>query len=229
MVCLIRSPRDEHGALPLNLKPREPTPNTPRTPWPRPTSPASGKKPTRRSALAQSSPSKQGWKRLKTPENSGVAFGKLQAEGGGRQGMLQGCDPRPGAAPLGRVWHPPHPIPDVNGGGAGAGGFQGRGKGSGCTEASFLTTSTGKEGSRLFSSTFAPQEQPCSRLGTSQRRARQHVAPLGPKAGRLESTWSGQLQPGPLPAWGPQRSQSQEFLVCLGVPVSSPNENAPWS
>ena len=76
----------------------------------------------------------------------------------------------------------------------------------------------------MFSSTFAPQEQPCSRLGTSQRRARQHVAPLGPKAGRLESTWSGQLQPGPLPAWGPQRSQSQEFLVCLGVRFLSKRE-----
>ena len=93
-----------------------PQPPTPLTLWPRPTGPASRKKPTRRSVLAQSSPSKQGWKRLKTPENSGVAFGKLQAEGGGRQGMLWGCDPHPWGRPPGESLAPPHPTPDVNGG-----------------------------------------------------------------------------------------------------------------
>lgn len=122
MTHLIRSPHGKHGELPLPLKPQEPTPNTPHPPtpltlWPRPTGPASRKKPTWRSALAQSSPSKQGWKRLKTPENSGVAFGKLQAEGGGRQGMLWGCDPRPWGRPPGESLAPhPHPTPDVNGG-----------------------------------------------------------------------------------------------------------------
>lgn len=124
MVCLIRSPHDEHGALPLPLKPREPTPNAtppPPTPWPHPTSPASRKKPTRRSALAQSSPSKQGWKQLKTPENSGVAFGKLQAEGGGRQGMLRGCDPPPRGHPPGESLAPPTPtLMSMGGRGQGA-------------------------------------------------------------------------------------------------------------
>ena len=98
---------------------RHPTP--PPTPWPHPTSPASRKKPTRRSALAQSSPSKQGWKQLKTPENSGVAFGKLQAEGGGRQGMLRGCDPPPRGHPPGESLAPPTPtLMSMGGRGRGA-------------------------------------------------------------------------------------------------------------
>lgn len=40
---------------------------------------------TLHSTSAQSSPSHQVWKQHKTPENSGVAFGKIKAEGGERR------------------------------------------------------------------------------------------------------------------------------------------------
>jgi hypothetical protein len=47
----------------------------------------SGKKPTLHSPTqVQSSSLKQVWKEHKTPENSGVAFGKMKAEGGERGG-----------------------------------------------------------------------------------------------------------------------------------------------
>lgn len=44
----------------------------------------SGKNSTLHSTLVHSSPSKQIWKQHKTPENSGVAFGKIKGEGGER-------------------------------------------------------------------------------------------------------------------------------------------------
>lgn len=48
----------------------------------------SGKNSTLHSTLVQSSPSKQVWKQHKTPENSGVAFGKTKAEGGDRRAKV---------------------------------------------------------------------------------------------------------------------------------------------
>lgn len=115
--------------------------------------------------------------------------------------------PTLGAAHLGRVWHPPTPPLTSTGG-------EGLPRKGQWAHRGILSdkTSTGKEGSRLFSSTFGPQEQPSSRLETSQLRARQQVSPPGPKASRLESTWSGAAA-----AWTPASPGSMEESV-PGIP-----------
>lgn len=129
--------------------------------------------------------------------------------------MLRGCDPRPWGRPPGESLAPPSPpLTSPEGGGAskaeeGAVGAQRR------TD----KTSAGEEGSRLFSSTFGPQEQllQARDISAARRTARVPTGPQGQQAGDRVHTVRGScsldpLQPGvhrgaslrnTLPAWAP--------------------------
>lgn len=84
------------------------------------------------------SPSKRVWKQLKTPENSGVAFGKLGAEGGERRaGWLPPPSSPGGRLPReGPAGHLPAPDPNL--------GFRPR-EGAGRTDGFFLRGNVCKE------------------------------------------------------------------------------------